>query len=158
MTSAWLAGLAAWWARRSVRVQDRLVGFLVALPTGMVLAVARGLTPSADGVGTHMQLGLGGCTVLTTTGWPCPMCGMTTTFSHLAHLQPLEAVATQPFGVVLFVATLWIFAVGAADALVPRGRWRRLLDVLVRNEVQVAVGTLAGLGLGWMYKVAMMGL
>ena len=104
-----------------------------------------------------MQLGLGGCTVLTLTGIPCPMCGMTTTFSHMAHFQPLEGMVNQPFGVALFCATLALFSVGLGDLLVPRGRWRSLVAFVLRHEVWVAGGMLSGLGLGWAYKVLMMG-
>lgn len=150
--------MAAWWAKLAASTQDRLVGALWFAPTGVVLVIARTLTPAAEGVGTHMQLGLGGCTVLTMTGWPCPMCGMTTTFCHLAHLQPVQALVNQPFGVVLFGATLGACAVGLADAVVPRGRWRRVVALLVRHEVKVAGGMLLGLAVGWAYKVGTMGL
>ena len=158
MKDGWLGRPRAWWERRTASLQDRIVGGVLAVPTGGVLAVARVLTPAADGVGTHTQLGLGGCTVLALTGQPCPMCGMTTTFSHLAHLQPIEAMVNQPFGVVLFSCTVALFAVGLADLLHPRARWRRLLELTVRNEVWVAGGMLVGLALGWVYKVVKMGL
>jgi len=145
-----------WWRRLSSQGQDRLVGLTLALPTGLVLAIARWLTPAIEGVGTHKQLGLGGCTVLTLTGYPCPMCGMTTTFTHLAHLEPLAALATQPFGVVLFSATVVIFSIATADLIAPAGRWRRAMGWLERREGWMAGGLLAGLALGWIYKLSVM--
>jgi len=75
---------------------------VVALPTLTVLAIARHLQPDPAGVGTHTQLGLGRCPVLALTGYPCPMCGMTTTFALMADLRPVDAALNQPFGVVLF--------------------------------------------------------
>lgn len=152
-----LAAPVQWWSQLATPVQDRLVGLVLAAPSGTVLAIARWLTPSAEGVGTHRQLGLSGCTVLTNTGYPCPMCGMTTTFSHMAHFDPVSAVINQPFGVVLFSATLVLCAVGLADLLVPTGRWRKLASLAARYEVWLAGGLLAGLGAGWVCKVVMMG-
>ena len=140
------------WAGLSFSAQNRLVGVVLALPSTAVLGIAAWLTPAAEGVGTHMQLGLGGCSVLTATGWPCPMCGMTTTFSHMAHLSPVEALHTQPFGVVLFLTTLLLASVGWADALLGGGRWRRLSAWVLAREVPVAVLTLLGMALGWVYK------
>lgn len=145
-----------WWRARSSATQDRMVGLALALPTGLVLGVARWLTPAVEGVGTHKQLGLGGCTVLSLTGYPCPMCGMTTTFTHMAHLSPLDAALTQPFGVVLFLATLAAFAIGAADLIAPRSRWRRALSWVDRYEGWLAGGLLVGMALGWIYKLAVM--
>ena len=145
-----------WWRARSNAAQDRPVGAVLALPTGAVLGIAGWLTPAAEGVGTHKQLGLGGCTVLSLTGYPCPMCGMTTTFTHMAHLSPLDALVTQPFGVVLFLATLSLFVIGAADLIAARGLWRRLLAWVDRHEVRLAAGLLGGLGAGWIYKLAVM--
>ncbi len=133
--------------------QDRLVGAVLALPTGTVLGLAASLTPDPSGMGTHRQLGLGGCSMLVTTGVPCPMCGMTTTFAHLAHLHLLDALKTQPFGVVLFTLTAMTFLVGASDLLLPARRWRRALSWIEPREGWIAGGLMVGLGLGWAYKV-----
>lgn len=135
-------------------LQNRMVGLLLAGPTGLVLAIARALTPDPAGVGTHRQLGLGGCALLTFTGTPCPMCGMTTTFSHLAHLEIWQGVINQPFGLILFALTVLSFSVGAYDLLTGVGLWRRLLRVVERWETHVAVALMIGLILGWTYKIA----
>ena len=34
-------------------------------------------------MGTHQQLGLPPCNFVTLTGYPCPACGMTTSFALL---------------------------------------------------------------------------
>ncbi len=137
--------------------QDRLVGGALVAFAGPVLAIAMWLDPDPAGFGTHRQLGLGGCTVLQLTGWPCPMCGMTTCFTHMAHGQPLDAIVVQPFGVVLFAATVLLGGVGIS-ALAGRPYWRNLLALVMRHEVAVAVATLLGLSLGWVYKAVDMGL
>lgn len=141
------------WESLGLTAQDRLMGVVLAVPTSTVLGVAAWLSPAAEGVGTHMQLGLSGCSVLTATGWPCPMCGMTTTFAHMAHLSPIEALRTQPFGVALFLATLSLASVGWADLLLGGGRWRRLWAWALAREVPLAVLTLLGMAVGWAYKV-----
>jgi len=145
------------WAGLQSSVQDRLVGLALVALSGPVLAIAAWLEPDPAGVGTHKQLGLGGCTVLTLTGWPCPMCGMTTCFTHMAHLDPLAAVIVQPFGVLLFSVTLAMFVVGVS-ALAGAGLWRRVSDFVLRHEVPIAGGTLIGMILGWLYKCTAMGL
>ena len=152
MSAAPSQALRRRWETLGAPVQDRVVGFILGAPSTAVLGVAAWLEPAAEGVGTHMQLGLSGCSVLMATGWPCPMCCMTTTFSHMAHLSPLEALRTQPFGVALFGVTLVLASVGWADALLGGGRWRRLLDWALAHEVPLAVLTLLGMAAGWGYK------
>lgn len=134
-------------------VQDRLVGLILFVPSATVLSIALWLTPDPAGLGTHRQLGLGGCTILTMTGVPCPMCGMTTTFTHLAHLQIIEGFINQPFGLVLFSLTVLAAVVGLLDLIKPGRRWHRVLAWADRREAIVAYGLLAGMGLGWLYKV-----
>ncbi len=145
----WIAGLAD-------RTSHRLLGFVLGVPTAAVLATAMWLTPSEQGFGTHMQLGLGGCAMLTLTGWPCPMCGMTTTFTLLAHLRPLDALVNQPFGVVLFLLTLVTAILGLVDLVTGRGVLRAALRWVGRREQLLAMGLLFGMIGGWLYKCVRM--
>ncbi|MCB9758636.1 MAG: DUF2752 domain-containing protein [Alphaproteobacteria bacterium] len=142
----------------SESARARLLSLGLGLPSWAVLSIAAWLTPSPAGHGTHQQLGLGQCTLLGLTGYPCPMCGMTTTFSHMAHLQPLAALVTQPFGVVLFAGTCFVASVAVVELVAPRGRWTRLLEFVERWELAIASSLLVGLVLGWVYKVTAMGL
>jgi hypothetical protein len=135
---------------------SRLVGLSLGVPTTTVLGIAAWLTPSPKGFGTHMQLGLGGCTMLTFTGWPCPMCGMTTTFSLMAHLRVLDALKNQPFGVVLFSLTVVGAGLGIYDAVTGRGQYKKVLKWVQRREQLLAMGLLVGMMLGWAYKSAIM--
>ena len=134
-------------------ILHRLIGLALAVPTGIVLGLARWLVPSPEGMGTHRQLGLGPCVVLTLTGIPCPMCGMTTTFALMADGRVGEALLNQPFGVVLFLATVSAFLLGLWDLTRALGRWRDVLDWVLARETAVAVAILVGLFGGWTYKI-----
>ncbi len=150
--TAFFDGLSAWAARLPPRGTNRGVGLMLALPSTVVLGIAAWLTPSPHGYGTHTQLGLGSCLMLTLTGWPCPMCGMTTTFSLLAHLRFLDALKNQPFGIVLFSLTVLAAGIGWVDLLTGHGLFRRALKAVARREQVLALGLLAGMILGWLYK------
>ena len=136
--------------------QDRIVGGALFLPTAVVLAIATQLAPSPTGYGTHLQLGLGSCSFLRAFGIPCPMCGMTTTFAHLAHFHLWEGTVNQPFGLVLFLLTVGGLVVGTLELVSPRGRWRSIGRWIERREGAVAAFLLVGLIAGWTYKIASM--
>lgn len=140
----------------SVRTVSRLASVPVFLGAGAVLGLAGWLTPDASGHSTHTQLGFDGCTILTLTGWPCPMCGMTTTFSLMAHLRPLEALYNQPFGVVLFLGTVAVAGIAAAEIVAPTDRWRRLWAMILPREGLITAVFLAGLAGGWLWKLFLM--
>ena len=133
---------------------DRVISLVLLVPSAAVLAVAAYLPPSPTGMSTHTQLGLGGCTMLQLTGWPCPMCGMTTTFSLAVRGRLVDAVLNQPFGVVLFAITVGFALVSLVELVAPRARWRRFWDWLGRKEGWIAAGLLVGLLVGWLYKLA----
>jgi hypothetical protein len=86
--------------------RDRRLYMTVLALAGAVLVVARLLTPSPRGVGTHEQLGLPPCMFLKLTGVPCPSCGLTTSFAHATRLHLYEAFVTQPFGLLACAVTL----------------------------------------------------
>lgn len=135
----------------------RAVSLFFGLPTWAVLATALYLTPDPRGFGTHQQLGLGTCTLMQITGYPCPMCGMTTCFTHMAHLDPLGAALAQPFGVVLFLVTLGLAAVAAVELVNPSGRWERLWAWTEPREGRAAAFLMIGLLSGWLYKLWQLG-
>jgi hypothetical protein len=70
-----------------------------------VLVVARVLSPDPSGFGTHTQLGLPACFFLQLTSLPCPACGLTTSFAHMARLQITSALHANVLGLPLFVIT-----------------------------------------------------
>jgi hypothetical protein len=78
----------------------------LASANAFVLGAARALTPDPSGVGTHLQLGLPRCGFLAWTGLPCPACGLTTSFAHMAHGEIAQAASAHALGVPLFAIAL----------------------------------------------------
>lgn len=99
----------------------RVVAGLILCVCVAVLGVALWLTPDPRGFGTHLQLGMGGCGMILTTGLPCPTCGMTTAFAHTVRGQLFAALVAQPGGLVL--ALLTIALVPFCMMALRRGRW-----------------------------------
>jgi hypothetical protein len=134
-----------------VPLGERTVAFLVALGTLTVLILAARLTPDPAGHGTHEQLGLPPCAFLAATGHPCPTCGMTTAFSHTAHLHLAAAFRTNPFGALLALGTAVAFWASLHVALLG-SRIGRVCGRLLRPGV---LWVLAGLWLlSWVYTLS----
>jgi hypothetical protein len=94
-----------------------------------VLGIARALTPDPSGVGTHLQLGLPRCGFLALTGLPCPACGLTTAFAHMARGELAQAASAHALGVLLFALTLGSIPLGVwagVRELPPSETFRRL--------------------------------
>jgi hypothetical protein len=116
-----------------------------------VLIVARILDPDARGFGTHTQLGLPRCAFQWLTGLPCPACGLTTSFAHLARGEFDAALHANAFGVLLFACVL---------ASVPFAMWARLrnrafFETLARMRIERVGLLLASIGLlNWIVRIA----
>ena len=117
-----------------------------------MMGVALWLTPSAEGTGTHRELGLPPCGFLEATGYPCPTCGCTTAVSYFAHGHLLASLLTQPFGFgVALIATLLLpfTLIGMI-----RGKWvgpsTFVLGWYWHSWVFGGVGLLL---VGWLYKI-----
>src|SRR5215471_6383207 len=89
--------------RSEFTIQDRIWYLVIAGLSSALLLTARLLRPSANGFGTHEQLGLPPCAFLHFTGIPCPACGLTTSVAHATRLHIFESILTQPFGFVVFL-------------------------------------------------------
>ena len=127
----------------------RLRGAVLAVPSLLVLLLARQVAPRADGFGTHQDLGLPACSVLAETGWPCPTCGLTTSVSAMAHGRFDRALAAHPFGPVVFGTILLLSAAGGTE-------WVTGRDILgpLKPRLWWAVAAVAGVAAGWMVKLA----
>ena len=133
--------------------QDQFLYSLFAGSSAAILLIGRFLRPSAEGVGTHQQLGLPPCAFLHFTGIPCPACGLTTSVAHAAHLQFFQSIVTQPFGFIVFLFALLSipFSLFFIYRRIPLSA---LADIRGRKFV---VGlTLAIFLLSWFYKIAAM--
>jgi hypothetical protein len=151
--NAWAQRL---WAGIMSPPGTRVLNGFVALGTGVVLGLAAWLTPALDGHGTHTQLGLGECTFLQITDYPCPMCGATTTFTLMTHLHPIQGFINQPFAAMLWMITVATFAISLVELVQPKKRWDRIFGALAPYEGPLSTGFLAVMGLAWIYKIAIM--
>jgi hypothetical protein len=138
----------------SAGLQARLVGLVLFVPSTTLIGLSAWLTPDPSGIGTHQQLGLSACAILATSGVPCPMCGMTTTFSLMAHFSPLQALQNQPFGVVLFALTVLGAVVGASEMIKPAKILPGMLRWTVARDRALAGLLLGAMIAAWAYKVA----
>ncbi len=86
-----------------------------------IFVIAAQLTPDPRGFGTHEQLGLPGCQFRQWIGYPCPHCGMTTSFSNVVRGRFDDAWRANPLGILLAsvfaVGIVWSFATAVT------GRW-----------------------------------
>ena len=121
-------------------------GFVIA-----AFAVGATLTPAPSGLGTHVALGLPPCLFLAVTGLPCPACGMTTAFVHVAHGRLLDAFVAQPFGALLALASL--AGLAALPVAFLRGVTPRALFDHPRAN-RIALVLLALFALAWVYKLS----
>ena len=131
----------------------KLIYLFVLVASTTVLALAARLSPSGRGYGTHQQLGLPPCSFVIVTGLPCPSCGWTTAFAHVAHLQVLQAFRAQPFGALLCLATALAGALAFAGLAFRAQVWSRV--------ERWPWPRIAGWGIflmlaSWGYKAAMM--
>lgn len=120
----------------------RIVLLMIALLMLAPLILAWSLKPDPSGMGTHQQIpGFGPCTIQTLFGFPCPACGMTTSWSLATQGQVVAALMTSASGTILAavfaVASIWLLAVAI------RGRWL----VMAPTPLQVAIAAMAWLAL-----------
>ena len=115
-------------------LKSRLTGILLFFPCLLVVYIAWSLTPDPSGMGTHQQLGLYECGFLKIFQIPCPMCGMTTTFSHLAHFQFVKGFVNQPFGIVLYAMNLFLIYLGLLELISPKDRHIDVVRAIEKRE------------------------
>jgi uncharacterized membrane protein len=139
--------------RSEFSAQDRIWYLVIAGLSIALLLVARLLRPSANGFGTHRQLGLPQCAFLHFTGIPCPACGLTTSVAHAARLHFYESAVTQPFGLVVFIFAVLSVPVSIyfIRRRVPWTRFNRLRcrKLVIRLAIALFI-------LSWLYKIAAM--
>ncbi len=142
----------------SMRRLDRRQRILALLVTGAIVLVfllARWLTPDDRGLGTHEQLGLAPCRMLSLFHIPCPFCGMTTSFSLMVRGQAVRAFFVQPAGALIFILCAGI-AIGAIPSAIAGRCPHRVLRLGSDKRALILLG--ACVALSWGYKIATHGM
>ncbi|MEZ4286957.1 MAG: DUF2752 domain-containing protein [Polyangiales bacterium] len=131
---------------------NRVHWSLIALGCFCVFVIAVTLHPNASGHGTHIQLGLPPCGFLTLTGFPCPGCGLTTSFSNLARGQIRAAYDANPFGILLFATMGFTFALSIVGFVRGWDFW----PTIVRFQLDRWAIALAVIGLlSWLVRLSL---
>ncbi|EMI57842.1 DUF2752 domain-containing protein [Rhodopirellula sallentina] len=94
-------------------LRPRLLAFVVIIGLVTPLLVARTLSPSTHGLGTHQQLGLPPCSMRVLFGIRCPACGMTTSWSHWTRGDWWASLRTNAGGACLAFVAVGIVAIAA---------------------------------------------
>ncbi|MCC6486694.1 MAG: DUF2752 domain-containing protein [Candidatus Hydrogenedentes bacterium] len=115
-----------------------------------ILGLGALLTPDSRGVGTHEQLGLPECMTMRIFGIPCPFCGMTTAFSHMAHGELGPALRTQPAGALAFLLAIGYLASSLFTAGTGKAPAAFRNKTLARRVWWTGVGIVAA---AWIYKL-----
>ncbi len=91
-----------------VRLPVWLRIFLVAtaFTLAVLLTIASNLEPASQGFGTHQQLGFGECSFIVLWKIACPMCGMTTSWSHLMNGHLFQAFDASLGGTLLGLTSM----------------------------------------------------
>lgn len=140
-------GALGW--RRYTR-RERAAALCVVAAVAAIVSAAWALEPDPRGLGTHEQLGLAPCRMLTGLGIPCPFCGMTTAFALLAQGDFSSAFLAQPAGVILFGAFLAIASLAAIAGASGQG----LRPKVIRSfSPPLAAALLSIVCMAWIYKV-----
>jgi hypothetical protein len=132
-------------------VGARLIAAAVFVGCVVLIVLAAWLRPDKAGLGSHQQLGLPPCAMVTLVGYPCPTCGMTTAFAHTMRGELLSAFRAQPAGLALALATVLAAAVSLGVATTGKVwaiNWYRVSPAQVTLAIVVLV-----LG-AWGYKLA----
>lgn len=115
-----------------------------------LLAVARNLTPSPSGQGTHQQLGLPACTTMVLWDLPCPACGMTTSWAWATRGQFILAAQSNSGGLLLAIIAMAYIPAScyfSLHGMASRGQW--FSSVLATSLVTAIAVTV----LHWLLKI-----
>ncbi len=123
---------------------------LVAVGLVVILLLAFWLEPDPRGLGTHQQLLLFPCNFYALTGFPCPFCGITTAFAHMARGEVRDAFLAQPIGALGFAACVMFLPLAIAAAI----SGKNLLGALAKLRWEKLSWMLGALVLiSWLFKL-----
>ena len=138
---------------RAAASTGRLAHLVITAGLAATLAFAWFLTPDPRGVGTHEQLLLLPCNFYRLTELPCPFCGMTTAFAHMARGQALEALSAQPAGALGFVVCLLSLMIVTGAAVTGKDALSFFSRLLWNTKVSWTIGAL--LAAAWIFKIVL---
>ena len=90
------------------------------------------------------------CGILISTGYPCPTCYMTRSFSHMMHARPDKAFLAQPFGAILSLMVIYL-GYGAIHVLYTGKPWTPFWSKLSFKWIIIIF--LAAFVSGWIFKL-----
>lgn len=128
----------------------RLICLSVAIPCAIVLIMATQVLPNPHGLGTHLELGMGACTFLHTTGCPCPTCGMTTSFAWFVRGNWAGSFYVQPMGFLFALAMSIALCVSGYMAITGRAIQRHLNRLPMARVGWIALGLFV---IAWIWKI-----
>jgi len=128
----------------------RIAAGFVGLVCLVILVVAAFVKPDPSGMGSHKQLGQPACGFYERTGYPCPTCGMTTAFAHMARGHIIRSFAVQPAGALGAIICVAALVVCSYISILGR-RMDKLLFLLDQQIVNLLflAGAIVLLSWGW---------
>lgn len=136
----------------SKAVSVRLTHAAVAAGLVVVLLLSWWLEPDPRGLGTHEQLMLFRCNFHALTQLPCPFCGMTTAFAHMARGSVREALLAQPMGAAGFVASILLLPIAVGGLVTGKDMVGRIMRLPWGKLSKVVVAMFAA---AWAFKIAL---
>ena len=136
------------------RGRYRALNTLLFIGATLVVVLAGTLEPNPEGVGTHVQLGLGACVMLDQSPLPCPACGWTTSFALVADARLIDAIINQPFGAFLALTTIALMVIAGLEAIKPRDYWSLFQTCFKGRETQGLCVLFVAMFAAWAYKIA----
>ncbi len=92
---------------------SRVTWLIFFIMPASVIGLSSWLTTARLDDTAHPLFGLPPCGFKLVTGLPCPGCGLTHSFTAMAHFDFVGAVYANPFGVILFLVSLTTIPVAA---------------------------------------------
>jgi hypothetical protein len=135
-------------------------GTLVGIAAGLILVftTAALLNPyEADGrarlMATHQQMGLPPCTFYQLSGFPCPSCGMTTSFALLIRGDIVNSLRAHAVGTMLAAVCLLMIPWSLASATVKRPLF---IVSMERALLKIVIAFLALMFLRWLIVLSLL--
>lgn len=133
-----------------ISLYARAIALVIAVGCAAVILIAMRLHPAHDGSGTHQELGLLPCSMLMTTGIPCPSCGMTTSFAWFFSGNLLAAFYVQPAGFVAAYFTGAIMLLAGYESITARPIHRLARFLSLRFWIITGLAIFLA---GWAWKI-----